>query len=392
LKQFIINNQKKIFSACIILYILILFPLIRFGEIYRYFILVLFIPTLILITYSNLKTKFFYEKRIFYELVVISLFFILAFFISNKDFQLIKNYIYLLLTIYVYISLLRYENYGYSKFIGKTLILFINLVAFFLVLWIFYFYIFKYYLNPKMDYFSILYTVRQFHYHIIFNSNLLNIFLIFALLYLFGSKEKISKLNFFSISILCLSSVSMFVNICWFFVVISKIFRKKFSEKKLGIFLLLSLITLILSLFYFSENVLDFLNENYEKIIIQNLFNLGEIESITWRLEKIADFKLHVISNFFYNPIKILFGNEFIQYDNYFHNSFFSIFHFYGVIILFYIIINIFRLNNNFQIFIVLSYFYTTDNLVMHNFSITFFTWVLMASLACKNKYERNMN
>ena len=131
MKQFIINNQKKIFSASIILYILILFPLLRLWDIYRYFILPIFITTLVLITYSNLRTKFFYEKKNIYELILITLFSLIAFFFSNKDFQLIKNYIYLLLTIYIYMSLLRYENHEYSKFISKTLSLFINIIAFF---------------------------------------------------------------------------------------------------------------------------------------------------------------------------------------------------------------------------------------------------------------------
>jgi len=391
LRQFILNNQSKIFSTSIILYIFILFPLARFEEIYRYFILVLFIPVLILITYSNFKTKFFSKKKIFYELLLLSLFFLISYFISNKDFHLVKNYIYLLLIIYIYISLLRHENYKYSKFISKILSIFINIAAFFLLVWIFYFYIFQCYNNVN-NHCSLVYVARQFHYHIIFNTNLFNIFLIFALLKLFNSEKKINKINFFSISVLCLSSVSMIVNIFWFLVILNGVLKKYFSKKKLGKFFLFFLIIFILTLFNFDKTILNFLNENFEKIIIQNLINFGEIESVTWRLEKLADFKLYLSSNFFNNPIKILFGNEFIQYDNYFHNSFLSIFHFYGVIILIYIIINIFRLNNEFQIFIVLSYFYTTDNLVMHNFSITLFTWLLMASLACENKYERNMN
>ena len=389
--QLIINNQKKIFSASIILYIFILFPLLRLWDIYRYFILPIFITTLVLITYSNLKTKFFYEKKNIYELILITLFSLIAFFFSNKDFQLIKNYIYLLLTIYIYISLLRYENYEYSKFISKTLSLFINIIAFFLLVWTFYFYIFECY-NDINNHCSIVYVTRQFHYHIIYNTNLLNIFLIFALMQLFTSEKKINKINFFSISVLCLSSVSMMVNIIWFLFILNNILKKYFSEKKLGLFLILSLIILIFFLFSFNEHLLNFLKENFEKIIINNLINAGEIESIIWRLEKLADFKSYAISPFFYDPLKLLFGNETIQNNNYFHNSFFSIFHFYGIIILVYIIIKILRLNNNFQIFIILSYFYTTDNLVMHNFSITFFTWLLMASTVSKNRYESSVN
>ena len=389
--QLIINNQKKIFSASIILYIFILFPLLRLWDIYRYFILPIFITTLVLITYSNLKTKFFYEKKNIYELILITLFSLIAFFFSNKDFQLIKNYIYLLLTIYIYISLLRYENYKYSKFISKTLSLFINIIAFFLLVWTFYFYIFECY-NDINNHCSIVYVTRQFHYHIIYNTNLLNIFLIFALMQLFTSEKKINKINFFSISVLCLSSVSMMVNIIWFLFILNNILKKYFSEKKLGLFLILSLIILIFFLFSFNEHLLNFLKENFEKIIINNLINAGEIESIIWRLEKLADFKSYAISTFFYDPLKLLFGNETIQNNNYFHNSFFSIFHFYGIIILVYIIIKILRLNNNFQIFIILSYFYTTDNLVMHNFSITFFTWLLMASTVSKNRYESSVN
>ncbi len=389
--QLIINNQKKIFSASIILYIFILFPLLRLWDIYRYFILPIFITTLVLITYSNLKTKFFYEKKNIYELILITLFSLIAFFFSNKDFQLIKNYIYLLLTIYIYISLLRYENYEYSKFISKTLSLFINIIAFFLLVWTFYFYIFECY-NDINNHCSIVYVTRQFHYHIIYNTNLLNIFLIFALMQLFTSEKKINKINFFSISVLCLSSVSMMVNIIWFLFILNNILKKYFSEKKLGLFLILSLIILIFFLFSFNEHLLNFLKENFEKIIINNLINAGEIESIIWRLEKLADFKSYAISTFFYDPLKLLFGNETIQNNNYFHNSFFSIFHFYGIIILVYIIIKILRLNNNFQIFIILSYFYTTDNLVMHNFSITFFTWLLMASTVSKNRYESSVN
>ena len=89
MKQFIINNQKKIFSASIILYILILFPLLRLWDIYRYFILPIFITTLVLITYSNLRTKFFYEKKKIYLFILINLFYLIAFFFK-KDFQLIK--------------------------------------------------------------------------------------------------------------------------------------------------------------------------------------------------------------------------------------------------------------------------------------------------------------
>lgn len=391
MKQLIINNQKKIFLAIIILYIFILFPLVRLGEIYRYFILPIFITTLILITYSNLRTKFFYEKKNINEFIFISLFSLIAFLFSNKDFQLIKNYIYFLLTIYIYISLIRYENYEYSKFISKTLSLLINIAAFFFLVWTFYFYIFECY-NGINNHCSIVYVTRQFHYHIIYNTNLFNIFLIFALLQLFINEKKVDKINFFSISVLCLSSVSMMVNIIWFLVILNNILKKKFSEKKLGLSLLLSLIILIFFLFTCNEYIINFLNENLEKIIVKNLINPGEIESISWRLEKLADFKLYIISNFFYDPLKLLFGNEFIQNDNYFHNSFFSIFHFYGIIILVYIIINILRLNNNFQIFIILSYFYTTDNLVMHNFSITFFTWILMAGLVDKNRYKSSIN
>lgn len=391
MKQLIINNQKKIFFAIIILYVFILFPLVRLGEIYRYFILPIFITTLIFITYSNLKKKFFYKKKNIYELIFISLLFLISFLFSNKDFQLFKNYIYFLLTIYIYISLIRYENYEYSIFISKTLSLLINIAAFFFLVWTFYFYIFECY-NGINNHCSVVYVTRQFHYHIIYNTNLFNIFLIFALLQLFTNEKKVNKINFFSISVLCLSSVSMMVNIIWFLVILNNILKKKFSEKKLGLSLLLSLIILIFFLFTCNEYIINFLNENLEKIIVKNLINPGEIESISWRLEKLADFKLYIISNFFYDPLKLLFGNEFIQNDNYFHNSFFSIFHFYGIIILVYIIINILRLNNNFQIFIILSYFYTTDNLVMHNFSITFFTWILMASLVNKNRYESNIN
>ena len=152
------------------------------------------------------------------------------------------------------------------------------------------------------------------------------------------------------------------------------------------------MIILIFFLFNFNEHFINFLNQNFEKITINNLINAGEIESISWRLEKLADFKSYIISTFFYDPLKLLFGNEFIQNDNYFHNSFFSIFHFYGIIVLVYIIIKILRLNNSFQIFIILSYFYTTDNLVMHNFSITFFTWILMASTVSKNRYESSVH
>ena len=175
MRQFILNNQSKIFSTSIILYIFILFPLARFEEIYRYFILVLFIPVLILITYSNFKTKFFSKKKIFYELLLLSLFFLISYFISNKDFHLVKNYIYLLLIIYIYISLLRHENYKYSKFISKILSIFINIAAFFLLVWIFYFYIFQCYNNVN-NHCSLVYVARQFHYHIIFNTNLFNIF------------------------------------------------------------------------------------------------------------------------------------------------------------------------------------------------------------------------
>ena len=391
MKQLIINNQKKIFLAIIILYIFILFPLVRLGEIYGYFILPIFITTLILITYSNLRTKFFYEKKNINEFIFISLFSLIAFLFSNKDFQLIKNYIYFLLTIYIYISLIRYENYEYSKFISKTLNLFIKFTALFFLLWVIYCYIFKYYLDPEMDYFSIIYASRQFHYHIIFNSNLLNIFLIFAILNL-SVEKKIDKIYFFSVSILSLSSVSMFVNILWILFIILKIIRKYFSKNGLSIFFFLSFIIINLFLFIFNENIINFLNQNSEKISIQNLFNLGEIHSIIWRLEKLTDFKLYIISTFFNDPLALLFGNELLQNDNFFHNSFFSIIHFYGIIILVYIIINIFRLNNNFQIFIILCYFFTTDNLVMHNFSITFFTWILMAGLVDKNRYKSSIN
>ena len=143
-------------------------------------------------------------------------------------------------------SLLRYENHEYSKFISKTLSLFINIIAFFLLVWTFYFYIFECY-NDINNTCSIVYVTRQFHYHIIFNTNLFNIFLIFSLIQLFTSEKKINKINFFSISVLGLSSVSMMVNIIWFLFILNNILKKYFSEKKLGLFLLLSLIILIFS-------------------------------------------------------------------------------------------------------------------------------------------------
>ena len=63
-------------------------------------------------------------------------------------------------------------------------------------------------------------------------------------------------------------------------------------------------------IFIVKENIRE-LKKDFEKTKLENNFLSST--------EKLADFKSYAISTFFYDPSKLLFGNETIQNNNYFH-------------------------------------------------------------------------
>lgn len=376
------NNFILFYSICSLIILLQSFR--YYKELYSYFSLLFLVPVLISVTYVNLKNNSFRDRYFLYELILLFFISILGFIFSAKNLEFSKNYFYMFLIMYIYLSLIRYESYKLVHFIIKTLKTIINLSGILMIIWIAYFYLFK---CHEFNHCSLMYVSRQFHYHIIFNSNLFNIFLLFALFQFFNYQKNMDKFFFLSVSILSLSSVSMVINFLYFFTILYYFFNKYIPKKIFEISLFVLFFILLIIIFNFSEKLIFFFQNNIDRLTINNIINNGEINSIIWRLEKLEDFKEYFISTLFVNQFKFIFGNQVIQHNNYFHNSFFSIFHFYGMIILLYLTYKIIKLKDVLQIFLFISYFYTTDNLILHNFSISFFSWVLLASFSNKNKY-----
>ena len=403
------SNVYKFFVIYTSISVLILIHSFRYiKDLYSYSSFLILIPVIILISYINFKKQSLINKKLFYELLFVLLFSIIGFIFSDKSTALIKNYLYFLIIIYIYISIINNKLNNFIHFINYTAKFIINLTAICFIIWIFYFYIFvcqknslifvhhaldiviqNAFLHWIIDLCPVPYAARQFHYHIIFHSNLLNIILLFNLLKLFNNKKKFDKINFLSNSILCITSVSMIIVIIWFVLCGHHLIKKFISERKINLILILSLILTIISCFVLNEKMLYFYeNSAVLKNIISrtNIVNEGDIYSITYRLERINSFISYFFSTLSYPFAEFFFGNTHIQESNFFHNSFFSIFHFYGSVIFLYILGCIFRLNNTLHIIIILAYFFTTDNLILHNFPITLLTWILMASLTYENK------
>ena len=381
-------NFKSFFIGIyfILSILLILFSKKNLADVYSFFSLLLLIPTLLIISYFNYKNKSFKNKRLIYEIFFLFSLSIIGFIFSNKDLIFLKNYTYLILTLYMFNSLLISKNILIINYINRTTNFIINLSAFCFLIWIAYYYIFE---CSKYAHCPLVYISRQFHYHLIFHTNLFNIFLIFNLLQLFNNTKKFDKITFLSNTILSLSSASMIINIFWIIVTIYYFLKRNFLYKKiLDVIILFILFLFIILIINYNENLIIFFQRNTNDLLINNLINVGEIDSITWRLEKTGDFVKYFLGTITLFPEKIFFGNEFIQQENFFHNSFFSIYHFYGLFIFLYILYSVFKLKNLFQISIIISYFYTTDNLMMHDYSITLCTWILMTTLVYKNQQK----
>ena len=379
--------KKNFLLGYFLLSLLIITLSFRFSpNLYSYFSLLILIPVLLIISFLNFKNKLFKKKVLIYEMLLIFLVSIIGFIFSYKDFGLIKNYAYMFCVFYIYISILVQNNLSIINFIEQANKYLINLMAILMIIWIIYYYSIT---CAQHDHCPTMYVARQFHYHVIFHSNLLNIFILFNLLHLFCNSKKLDKVNFFSNTILSLTSASMIINVIWVILVIDYfILKNLFKDKKNSVYFFFFVMTLII-IFKFNEELIQNLKQNSELFQIQNFINLGEINSVLWRLEKISDFKEYLNLSFTIHPQKIFFGNQFIQNENFYHNSFFSIIHFHGLIIFSFIVYNIFKVNNLFFITLIIGYFLTTDNLLLHNFSITLTTWILMSSLTYKNELKQ---
>jgi hypothetical protein len=140
------------------------------------------------------------------------------------------------------------------------------------------------------------------------------------------------------------------------------------------ILLFLTLVFFLLTTIY-TKIFFDFINNFDTSFYIPNFINAGEIDSVKTRLDRIVNFKNDLKDS---GINKILFGSLKIQLSNFYHNSFFSITSYFGFLITLFVLFTLF-LKTTKNIIIPLSfifYFYTTDNLLMHNYIISSLFWL----------------
>jgi len=361
-----------------------------------------------IICYSFHYNNFYYQILtfiIFLKICLVSMYFLKKK-IVNKEF----NKIYYLLILFITLSISVFKNDSSNGFQTLTSFLyFYSLLSFYLLslglqgnffriffvsfrflffiltLALLLFVIYKNYTlvekNSLIDSNYQVYFIKEFYYNKLFHTNFFNLLIIFViLLYLkFYKILFLYKINLFFFLIVIFHSffsVSLAVNIILLgaFLYLGLMYFKIKAKYINFILLFLTLVFFLLTTIY-TEIFFDFINNFATSFYIPNFINQGEIDSVTTRLDRIVNFKNDLKDS---GVNKILFGSLKIQLSNFYHNSFFSITSYFGLLIMLFVLFTLF-LKTTRNIIIPLSfifYFYTTDNLLMHNYIISSLFWL----------------
>lgn len=361
-----------------------------------------------IICYSFHYNKFYYQILtfiIFIKICLVSIYFLKKK-IENKEFT--KIYYLLILFIIFSISVFANDPFNNSQTIISFFYLY-SLIAFYLLslglqgnffrvffvsfrflffiltLVLLLFVIYKNYAlvekNSLIDPNYQVYFIKEFYYNKVFHTNFFNLLIIFVIIFYlkFYKILFLHKINLFFFLIVIFHSffsVSIAVNIILLgaFLYLGLMYFKIKAKYINFILLFLTLVFLLLTTIY-TEIFVDFINNFSKNLYIQDFINQGEISSINTRLDRIENFKNDLKDS---GINKILFGSLKIQLSNFYHNSFFSITSYFGLLIMLFVLFTLF-LKTTRNIIIPLSfifYFYTTDNLLMHNYIISSLFWL----------------
>lgn len=336
-----------------------------------------------------LASIYFLKKKIenkefakIYCLLILFVIFLISVFVnvSYNNPQTIISFIYLysLLAFYL-LSLGFQENF--------LRVIFVSIRSFFFILTLLHllFIIYRNYIlvdkNSLVNLNYQFFFIKEFYYSVIFHTNFFNLFIIFLILFYLKFYKILFfyKINIFLFLIVLIHgffSVSLAVNIItlWTIIYLGLIFFK-IKKKYINFVLLFFTLFIILLIKINTEIFLNFIKNIDPKFYLQDFINSGEIESITTRLERIINYK----NDFRGLEInKILFGTLKTQNSNFYHNSFFSISAYFGFLIMLFILFTIFLKTTRDIVIplLVIFYFYTTDNLLMHNYIISSLFWI----------------
>ena len=377
------NYLQKFF----LIYISALFYIIcysfHYNKLYYQILTFIIFIKICLVSIYFLKKKIENKEftKIYYLLILFIIFSISVF--ANDSFNNLQTiisffYLYSLLAFYL-LSLGLQENFFRVIFVSIRYFYFIFTLALLL------FVIYKNYTfvekNSLIDPNYQVYLIKEFYYSIVFHTNFFNLLIIFIIiLYLKFYKilffYKINVFFFLIVLIHGLFSVSLAVNIITLgaFIYLGLIYFK-IKEKYINFILLFFTLVFFLLTIIYTEILFEFLNNIDPKYYMQNFINAGEIHSINTRLDRIINFKNDLKDS---GINKILFGSLKMQSTNFYHNSFFSISSYFGFLIMLFVLFTLF-LKTRRNIIIPLSvifYFYTTDNLLMHNYIISSLFWI----------------
>ena len=355
----------------------------HYNKLYHQILTLIIFIKICLVSIYFLKKKIENKEfnKIYYLLVLFIIFSIIVF--ANESFdnsQTIRSFFYLYTLLAFYLLSLGLQE----KFFR---VIFVNIRYFFFILTLAHllFIIYKNYMlverNTLIDSNYQIYFIKEFYYSIIFHTNFFNLLIIFIILFYLKFYKilffyKINVFFFLIVVFHAFFSVSIAVNIILLaaFVYLGLI-SFKIKEKYINFFLLFFTLFFFLLTTIYTEILIDFFNNINQKYLIANFINQGEIYSITYRLDRIIDFKNDLKDS---GINKILFGNLKKQSSYFYHNSFFSISYYFGFLIVLFVLFTLFLKTGRNSIIplMVIFYFYTTDNLLMHNYIISSLFWI----------------
>jgi len=377
------NYLEKFFLIYVTAFFYIICYSFHYNNLYYQILTFIIFSKICLVSIYFLKKKIVNKEfnKIYYLLI---LFITLSISVFRNDssngFQSLTSFLYLysLLAFYL-LSLGLQGNFFRIFFVSFRFLFFILTLALLL------FVIYKNYTlvekNSLIDSNYQVYFIKEFYYNKIFHTNFFNLLIIFViLLYLkFYKILFLYKINLFFFLIVIFHgffSVSIAVNVIILGALIYLgLMYFKIKTKYINFILLFFTLVFFLLTTIYTKIFLDFINNFSTSFFIPNFINAGEIDSVKTRLDRIVNFKNDLKDS---GINKILFGSLKIQLSNFYHNSFFSITSYFGFLITLFVLFTLF-LKTTKNIIIPLSfifYFYTTDNLLMHNYIISSLFWL----------------